>query len=99
MKARLLDKYKARVKRHLVVLKMTFSYFATQKVGYRAVALAFFTTIAFLPCLAMILKIVSGFGLQTYLETMLYETFDGNHDLVKNAFEYDAEIEVNVLVQ
>ncbi|MCQ2058978.1 MAG: YihY/virulence factor BrkB family protein [Bacteroidaceae bacterium] len=88
MKSCLLDKYRAKAKMQLVVLKMTFSYFATQKVGYRAVALAFFTTIAFIPCLAMILKVVSGFGLQTYLETMLYETFDGSHDFVRNAFEY-----------
>lgn len=74
------------------VARMTFSYFATQKVGYRAVALAFFTTIAFIPCLAMTIQIISGFGLQTYLEELLLNMFKGKPDVVETALEYAGNV-------
>lgn len=74
------------------VARMTFSYFATQKVGYRAVALAFFTTIAFIPCLAVTIKIISGFGLQTYLESTLLNIFKGQPELVETALEYAGNV-------
>lgn len=88
--------YLQRIRRIIVhrfnVARMTFSYFATQKVGYRAVALAFFTTIAFIPCLAMTIQIISGFGLQTYLENLLLNVFNGRPDLVETALEYAGNV-------
>lgn len=80
--------FKARVVKHLKVFVMTLRFFSNQKVGYHAVSLAFFSSIAAIPCLAVAFAITKGFGIGDELESLLLLNFSDKEDVIRHALEY-----------
>lgn len=84
----LFGKHRARYGRYLKVLLMTLSTFRNQKVNYRAVALAYFTTMALIPCVAVAFAITSGFGIGDRLEELLLLNFSGREEIIRQILLY-----------
>lgn len=81
-------KKKARATRYLKVFLMTLNTFSNQKVGYRATSLAFFSTIALIPCVALIFAVTKGFGIADKLEELLILNFSAKEDIIKQVLLY-----------
>ncbi|HIZ86038.1 MAG TPA: YihY/virulence factor BrkB family protein [Candidatus Coprenecus stercoravium] len=75
-----LGRFKARVVRYIRIVILAAKNFSRQHVGLQAVALSFFTTMAFVPFLAMAFAIANYAGLGTYLRDLIYENF--GHDMM-----------------
>lgn len=84
----LFGKNRARAAQYLKVLIMTLSTFRNQKVNYRAVALAYFTTMALIPCVAVVFAVTSGFGIGDKLEELLLLNFSGQEAIIKQILQY-----------
>lgn len=56
--------------------------FFRNRIGREAVALSFFSTMAAVPLLALVIFISGGFGLEEILETRLLSTFPGSEELI-----------------
>ncbi|HIZ87660.1 MAG TPA: YihY/virulence factor BrkB family protein [Candidatus Coprenecus pullistercoris] len=70
-----LGRAKAKVIRYIRIVILTAKNFTNQNVGLQAVALSFFTTMAFVPFLAMAFAIANYAGLGNYLRGLIYENF------------------------
>lgn len=70
-----LGRAKARSSRHIRIVVLTAKNFSRQNVGQQAVALSFFTTMAFVPFLAVAFAISNYAGLGTYLRELIYKNF------------------------
>ncbi len=81
-------KFKARCARHLKIFLMTLKTFSNQQVGYRAVALAFFTTISLIPCVALAFTITGGFGIDDDLANLLRLNFGDQQAIIEQVLEY-----------
>ena len=75
-----LGRVKAKVVRYIRIIVLTAKNFSHQNVGQQAVALSFFTTMAFVPFLAVAFAISNYAGLGDYLRGLIYENF--GHDLI-----------------
>lgn len=75
-----LGRVKAKVVRYIRIVILTAKNFSRQNVGQQAVALSFFTTMAFVPFLAVAFAISNYAGLGNYLRELIYENF--GHDVV-----------------
>lgn len=73
---------KARFVRYAKVLIITVKTFSTERIGFQAVSLSFFGTMAMVPFLAVVFAITDGFGMREYLQEMLYRYFDANQQAV-----------------
>ncbi|MBQ0095189.1 MAG: YihY/virulence factor BrkB family protein [Bacteroidetes bacterium] len=82
------SKFKARVTRHLKVFIITLRTFSNKQVGYRAVALAFFTTIALVPCIALAFAITNGFGIDDDLAKLLLLNYSAQEEIIKTVLQY-----------
>ena len=82
------SKFKARVTRHLKVFIITLRTFSNKQVGYRAVALAFFTTIALVPCIALAFAITNGFGIDDDLAQLLLLNYSAQEEIIKTVLQY-----------
>lgn len=81
-------KRKARTTRHIKVFIMTLTTFSNQKVGYRATSLAFFSTIALIPCVALTFAVTKGFGIGDKLEELLLLNFSAKEDIIRQVLQY-----------
>jgi membrane protein len=70
-----LSKIKKRVVRRIKVTIITMRGFSEQSLGWQAVSLSFFTTMAFIPFVAVVFSLTNGFGLGLYLKNLLYQNF------------------------
>ena len=77
-----LSKYKSRLLRHTKVVIITIINFGRQNLGGQAVALSFFSTMAFVPFVAVIFTITRGFGLEPFLLKLLYNNIEGENQLI-----------------
>ena len=75
-----LGRVKAKVVRYIRIVILTAKNFSRQNVGQQAVALSFFTTMAFVPFLAVAFAISNYAGLGNYLRELIYENF--GHDML-----------------
>ena len=73
-------------------LILTAKGFATERIGREAIALSRFTTLAFVPMIAVILFISNGFGLDHLLEQTLLQSFPSSNQLVQVIMEYAKNI-------
>ena len=71
---------KAKVVRYIRIVILTAKNFSRQNVGQQAVALSFFTTMAFVPFLAVAFAISNYAGLGEYLRELIYDNF--GHDMI-----------------
>lgn len=71
-----LSKVKARTIKDIKILIITIKTFSAQKIGFQAVALSFFCTMAVVPFVAVAFAVTNGFGLAEILENMLYTNID-----------------------
>ena len=70
-----LSKARARFIKYMKVLIITIKTFSTEKIGFQAVALSFFSTMSVIPFIAIMFAVTGGLGLAHRLETFLYGYF------------------------
>lgn len=78
-----LGKVKRRFVKYAQAMILTMKGFTRGRIGREAVALSFFTTMAAVPMLALALFISGGFGLDTMLSDMLYNSFPTSTKLIE----------------
>jgi membrane protein len=71
---------------------LTAKGFATERIGREAIALSRFTTLAFIPMIAVILFVSHGFGLDRILQDMLTESFPTSTQLIQVITDYAMNI-------
>ena len=74
--------------KNLQAILLTAKDFARDRVGREAIALSWFTTLAFVPMIAVILFISNGFGFDQYLYDTLTKSFPTSTQLVQVIIEY-----------
>lgn len=87
-----LGKFRARIIKRLKIFIMALKFFYSHKVGYHAVALAFFSSIAAIPCLAVAFTITKGFGIGDKLESLLLLNFSDQEQAIRHALEYAGNV-------
>lgn len=86
------SKIKKRVLKHLKVAIITLRHFAKDKIGLQSVALSYFATLAFIPFIAVIFAITSGFGFGNNLEELIHLNFSTNQEVVDKILEFATNI-------
>ena len=76
------SKAKARFIKYLKVGTITIKTFSSEKIGFQAVALSFFSTMSVIPFVAIIFAITDGFGLGESLKGFLYEYFNNSQQTI-----------------
>ena len=77
-----LSKAKARLVKYLKVMLITLKTFASERIGFQAVALSFFSTMSVVPFIAIIFAITGGLGIENYLKDILYQYFDNSQQTI-----------------
>ena len=72
---------RSRLYKHLKIILITHRHFQSLRCGREAVALSFFTTMATVPLLAMILLVASNFGLLDLLTEIISKLFVNNSQM------------------
>jgi len=77
-----LSKAKARFVKYLKVMMITIKTFSSEKIGFQAVALSFFSTMSVVPFIAIVFAITGGFGLADKLKEFLYDYFNNSQQTI-----------------
>lgn len=77
-----LSKAKARFIKYLKVMMITIKTFSSEKIGFQAVALSFFSTMSVVPFIAIVFTITGGFGLADKLKEFLYGYFNNSQQTI-----------------
>lgn len=77
-----ISKAKARFIKYLKVMAITIRTFSSEKIGFQAVALSFFSTMSVVPFVAIIFAITDGFGLDDTLKELLYQYFTNSQQTI-----------------
>ena len=77
-----LSKAKARLVKYLKVMLITLKTFASERIGFQAVALSFFSTMSVVPFIAIIIASTGGLGIENYLKDILYQYFDNSQQTI-----------------
>lgn len=77
-----LSRAKARFFKYLKVMALTIKTFSSEKIGFQAVALSFFSTMSVVPFVAIIFAITDGFGLDETLKDLLYLYFNNSQQVI-----------------
>ena len=77
-----LSKARARFIKYLKVGAITIKTFSSEKIGFQAVALSFFSTMSVVPFVAIIFAITDGFGLAETLKELLYQYFTNSQQTI-----------------
>lgn len=77
-----LSKAKARFVKYLKVMMITIRTFSSQKIGFQAVALSFFSTMSVVPFVAIAFAVTDGFGLAGKLTEFLYGYFNNSQQTI-----------------
>ena len=83
-----LSRVKAKAVKYLKVLIITIKTFSAEKIGFQAVALSFFGTMAVVPFVAVAFAVTDGFGLSDKLRELLYANFDGHQEIIDMLLTY-----------
>lgn len=77
-----LSKARARFIKYLKVMMITIKTFSSEKIGFQAVALSFFSTMSVIPFVAIVFAITGGFGLADKLKEFLYDYFNNSQQII-----------------
>lgn len=77
-----LSKARARFIKYTKVMLITIKTFANERIGFQAVALSFFSTMAVVPFIAIIFAITGGLGLADKLKDLLYAYFENSQQTI-----------------
>jgi membrane protein len=77
-----LSKARARFVKYVKVMMITIKTFSSEKIGFQAVALSFFSTMSVVPFVAVAFAITDGFGLADKLAGFLYDFFDNSQQTI-----------------
>lgn len=77
-----LSKAKARFIKYMKVLIITIKTFSTEKIGFQAVALSYFSTMSVVPFIAIVFAVTGGLGLGDKLESFLYNYFENSQQTI-----------------
>ena len=77
-----LSKAKARFVKYMKVGMITIRTFSSEKIGFQAVALSFFSTMAVVPFIAIAFAITGGLGLDDKLAQLLYAYFNNSQQII-----------------
>ena len=77
-----LSRAKARFIKYLKVAAITIKTFSSEKIGFQAVALSFFSTMSVVPFVAIIFAITDGFGIAESLKDLLYQYFSNSQHTI-----------------
>lgn len=77
-----LSKAKARFVKYVKVMLITVRTFSSQKIGFQAVALSFFSTMSVVPFIAVAIAVTDGFGLTHKLTEVMYGYFDNSQEII-----------------
>ena len=77
-----LSKARAKFIKYLKVGAITIKTFSSEKIGFPAVALSFFSTMSVVPFVAIIFAITDGFGLAETLKGLLYQYFTNSQQTI-----------------
>lgn len=78
--------------RNVQAFLLTAKNFSRERIGREAIALSRFTTLAFIPIIAVILFISHGFGLDRILSDNLMESFPQNTEMIRIIMDYAGNI-------
>ena len=87
-----LSKARARFIKYLKVMMITIKTFSSEKIGFQAVALSFFSTMSVVPFLAIVFGITGGFGLADKLKEFLYDYFNNSQDIIDTILGFSQNI-------
>ncbi len=77
-----LSRAKARFIKYLKVMLITIKTFSSEKIGFQAVALSFFSTMSVVPFVAIVFAVTGGFGLADKLKVFLYGYFEKSQAVI-----------------
>lgn len=77
-----LSKAKARFIKYLKVAAITIKTFSSEKIGFQAVALSFFSTMSVVPFVAITFAITDGFGIGESLKELMYQYFSNSQQTI-----------------
>jgi len=87
-----LSKARARFIKYLKVMMITIKTFSSEKIGFQAVALSFFSTMSVIPFVAIVFAITGGFGLADKLKEFLYDYFNNSQQIVDTVLGFAQNI-------
>lgn len=77
-----LSKARARFVKYMKVMMITIKTFSSEKIGFQAVALSFFSTMSVVPFVAVVFAVTGGLGLADKLTQLLYEYFTNSQQII-----------------
>lgn len=77
-----LSKARSRFVKYAKVAIITIKTFSSQKIGFQAVALSFFSTMAVVPFVAVVFAVTGGLGLSDRLKELLYGYFVNSQEVI-----------------
>jgi len=87
-----LSKARARFIKYLKVMMITIKTFSSEKIGFQAVALSFFSTMSVIPFVAIVFAITGGFGLADKLKQFLYDYFNNSQQIIDTVLGFAQNI-------
>ena len=87
-----LSKARARFIKYLKVMMITIKTFSSEKIGFQAVALSFFSTMSVIPFVAIVFAITGGFGLADKLREFLYDYFNNSQQIIDTVLGFAQNI-------
>ena len=76
-----------RTARFIKLMRIVFSTFARNRMGFQCVALAYFCAIALIPLMAIIFAVTGGLGLQDNIVALLYNIIPNNPEMINTISE------------
>ena len=87
-----LSRAKARFIKYVKVMMITIRTFSSEKIGFQAVALSFFSTMSVVPFIAIIFAITGGLGLADKLKELLYGYFNNSQQVIDTVLGFAQNI-------
>lgn len=87
-----LSRARARFIKYVKVMMITIRTFSSEKIGFQAVALSFFSTMAVVPFVAIAFAITGGFGLAESLKELLYNYFNNSQQTIDTVLGFAQNI-------
>lgn len=87
-----LSRAKARFVKYLKVMLITIRTFSSQKIGFQAVALSFFSTMSVVPFIAIAFAVTNGFGLADKLKELMYDYFNNSQEIIDMVLRFSDNI-------
>ena len=87
-----LSKAKARFVRYSKVAMITIKTFSSQKIGFQAVALSFFSSLAAVPLVAIMFAVTDGLGLAEVMKDLIYKTFSSSQQTIDTLLGFSENV-------